>query len=169
VALWDVSISPCVHQNHLIKVRFFQTDVSRYALHWLLSSEGREYIKRVASSTSGLYTLSLSKVKALPIPLSPLKEQRIIVEEVERRLSVVDKLEATVEENLKQADALRQSILKLAFSGELVPQDPDDEPASVLLERIRSEREAAKPKFRKGRKSNARPARGGQTEQGGLF
>jgi type I restriction enzyme S subunit len=64
----------------------------------------------------------------------------------------VDKLEATVEENLKQAADLRRSILKQAFSGELVPQDPDDEPASVLLARIRSEREATKQKAKRPRK-----------------
>jgi len=78
------------------------------------------------------------------VPLPSLEEQRFIVEEVEHRLSVVDKLEETVAANLKKAGGLRQSVLKRAFSGELVPQDPNDEPASVLLERIRAERQAAK-------------------------
>ena len=100
-------------------------------------------------------------------PLPPLEEQRFIVEEVERRLSVVDKLEATVEASLKQADGLRQSILKRAFCGELVPQYPDDEPATVLLERIREERQAAKQKASKGRRTKTGPR--GHAEQGGLF
>ena len=89
-----------------------------------------------------MYTLSVGKVSALPIPLPPLAEQRRIVAEVERRLSIVKQGEAAVEEGLARVEGLRQSILKQAFSGKLVPQDPGDEPASALLERIRAEREA---------------------------
>ena len=76
----------------------------------------------------------------VPIPLSPAAEQLRIVAEVERRLSVIDELEAAVEANLKRAERLRHSILKRAFEGNLVPQEPNDEPATVLLERIRAER-----------------------------
>jgi type I restriction enzyme S subunit len=141
VAIWNGSIEPCVHQNHIIKVRFELPEVNNYILSWLLSLRGREQIVRVASSTSGLYTLNLSKVSMLPIPLSPLAEQRRIVEEVERRLSVVEALEAAVATNLRRAERLRQAVLKRAFEGRLVPQDPGDEPASALLARVKAGRE----------------------------
>ncbi len=76
----------------------------------------------------------------MPVPLPPLAEQEQIVAEVERRLSVADDAAARVAAGLKRAARLRQSILKRAFAGALVPQDPTDEPASALLERIAAER-----------------------------
>jgi type I restriction enzyme S subunit len=81
-----------------------------------------------------------SDVFAQVIPLSPFPEQHKIVEEIERRFSVADNIERTVDHSLKQAERLRQSILKKAFEGRLVPQDPTDEPASVLLGRIKEEK-----------------------------
>ncbi len=87
----------------------------------------------------------------LAIPLCSAFEQQVVLAELEQKLSVLDQLEQTITHSLQQAEALRQSILKKAFSGQLVPQDPNDEPANVLLERIRAER-AAQPKVR-GRKA----------------
>jgi type I restriction enzyme S subunit len=116
VAMWDGSIPDCVHQNHLIKVRFGNRVTPQWAMTWLLSPGGRHEIERVSSSTSGLHTLSTGKVARLPLPVPPLAEQRRIVAEVDRRLSIVRGVEAEVKANLKRADALRQAVLARAFS-----------------------------------------------------
>jgi len=112
--------------------------------------------------TKGIaYTgINIETLKQLPIPVPPKKEQDRIAAEVERRLSVIDELEMQVDANLKRAERLRQAILKRAFQGKLVPQNPDDEPASILLERMRAARkqraeENAKTKGRTGRSACA--------------
>ena len=89
----------------------------------------------------GNQDLGLTRMINIIIASPPLAEQHRIVAEVERRLSVVAALEAEVEVAVAHAARLRQAILKRAFEGRLVPQDPNDEPASVLLERIQAERE----------------------------
>ena len=75
------------------------------------------------------------------VPLCSLSEQEVVVERLSLILSTIDAMEATIDNQLLKADALRQSVLKRAFAGQLVAQDPRDEPASVLLDRIRAERE----------------------------
>ncbi|MCC6630385.1 MAG: restriction endonuclease subunit S [Chloroflexi bacterium] len=114
-ALWDGSIENCVHQNHLIKVRFGDRLTPQWALTWLLSPCGRHEIEQVSSSTSGLHTLSTGKVGRLPISVPPVSEQQRIVAEVDRRLSIVREVEAEVDANLKRAQALRQAVLAKAF------------------------------------------------------
>lgn len=95
--------------------------------------------------------INLETLENLIIPLCSCEEQKALLQTLDEKLSIIDQLEQTIAHSLQQADTLRQSILKKAFSGQLVPQDPNDEPASVLLERIRAER-AAQPKAR-GRKA----------------
>ncbi|HEY6419168.1 MAG TPA: restriction endonuclease subunit S [Candidatus Binataceae bacterium] len=97
------------------------------------------------------------KIRTLVFPLPPLPEQCRIVSEIERLLSVTDETDLSVKNAAQRCDRLRQSILKWAFEGKLVDQNPNDEPASVLVERIRAERVAAAPS-RKFRKSNTREA-----------
>jgi type I restriction enzyme, S subunit len=102
-------------------------------------------------NTKGIaYTgINIETLKIAPIPLPPLAEQEQIVSIVEERLSIVSTLESTIQQALKRAERMRQSILHKAFSGQLVEQDPNDEPASVLLERIRREREQGNNGYKK--------------------
>lgn len=142
-AMWHGEIEPCVHQNHLIRVRPTEVlDPYFLEMQWN-SPSASQRVQAVASSTSGLHTLSTGKLKGLPVVLPPIEEQARIVTEVERQMSFVEACERAVDAGLERSAALRRSVLKAAFEGRLVPQDPADEPASVLLERIRAERAAA--------------------------
>jgi type I restriction enzyme, S subunit len=112
---------------------------------------------RSSASATTLPILNKSKFERLPIPLPPLAEQNEIVREIDRRLLAADRLLAKLEPQVVRARATRQSLLREAFAGRLVPQDPKDEPASVLLRRIRAAREAEsqKPKARPMAKSKS--------------
>ena len=155
-AVWNGEIKDCCFQNTLIRVRAYQQIVS-YLFHHLLSDARSGALGRAARGV-GIHHLGAERSSSWAVALPPVAEQQRIVAEVERRLSVVHQAEATVEASLARAERLRQSILKQAFSGKLVPQDPDDEPASALLERIKAEREAAQASTLSGRGPKPRRA-----------
>ncbi len=148
VAMWQGELPACGHQNHLIRVRLVTKSVPRFLLLFLLSPLGRELIVKEASSTSGLYTLSLSKVENLIVPVADPSEELAVVDRLDEKLSRIDKLIEEVEAQLAGSAALRQSILKKAFSGELVEQDPDDEPTAALLTRIKAEKSGQQSRTR---------------------
>ena len=135
-ALWNGEVLDCVHQNHIIRSRFLPGVLPKYIDSFVNSPLGQQYMRRVASSTSGLHTLSVGKVRSICFSLPPLEEQVAVFEVLQEKLSQIDVLEVEVERGLARAGRLRQAILKAAFAGRLVPQDPHDEPAFVLLERI---------------------------------
>ncbi len=100
--------------------------------------------------------INLATLVGLALPFPHPLEQRTLVDDIERRFSLADALEQTIERSLRQAERLRQSILKSAFEGKLVPQDPSDEPAGKLLERIRAERERHAAEQKAARKTGGR-------------
>lgn len=120
VAIWNNTINPCYHQNHLIKARCYPFVLPKFALYFLISPMGRERIINVASSTTGLHTLSLTKVANLIIPVCSLAEQTEIVAILESKLTACDQLAAELAKQLKQAELLKQAVLKAAFSGNLL-------------------------------------------------
>ncbi len=113
---------------------------------YLLFATQNPIFKRVADKVAvgtGVKHLRVGDVERLVFPLCSMSEQNEIANQLDALLSEADQLDQTIITSLQQAEALRQSILKKAFSGQLVPQDPNDEPASELLARIRAERVAS--------------------------
>lgn len=160
VAIWEEADFDCVHQNHLIRWRSEEM-MPKWALYWLMSPVGRQLLEQRAKSTTGLHTLSVSKVSRISIPVPSISEQDEIICRVQDLFTLADQLEARLSTARKVVDRLTPALLAKAFRGELVPQDPSDEPASVLLERLRAARQAeagaAKPSRRGRRKAAVRP------------
>ena len=121
-------------------IRLSEEHSNQFFFFYFLQQKFRQEAKRAMTSGVGLLRVPTDYMRRVPIPLPPLSEQQAIVSEVESRLSIADKVEKTITAELKRAEQLRQSILKKAFSGKLVPQDPNDEPASALLEQIKAEK-----------------------------
>ena len=109
----------------------------RYGAYYLNSLARRDI--RAGQVGIALTHFNTKSVAALSVALPPLAEQERIVAEVERRLSMIDETEVVIGANMKRSARLRQTILKCAFEGKLVPQDPKDEPASALLQRVRAQ------------------------------
>lgn len=139
--LGKVSIVPDTYAEWNINqaiVVFRSTSVitSGYLQVALMCDATQTRLQRTAKATAGQFNLAVTTCRKLPLPLPPLNQQARIMAEVERRLSLAQKLELVVSANLARAERLRQSILSRAFIGRLMPQDPNDEPVSVSLARL---------------------------------
>ncbi len=133
-----------------------------FACEILGSQRVRAYL---SSSSIGTTMQNLNKriLHDLPIQLCSPKEQSMVIQILEEQFSSLENLDQTITTALQQAETLRQSILKKAFSGQLVPQDPNDEPASVLLARIKAERAAvgARSKHARNKRQETTSTTGG--------
>lgn len=134
--------------SYVIKVRCKNTLNSNFICYYINSTAGRAWAKTQISQQVGQANINGTKLKNLSFLYPTLSEQQQIVAEIEKRFAVADEMEKAVNDSLLQAEKLKQSILKQAFAGKLVPQNPNDEPAAVLLERIK----AAKENSTKGKK-----------------
>ncbi|WP_281412223.1 restriction endonuclease subunit S [Miltoncostaea marina] len=154
-AVWNGELPGCIHQNHVFRARLAEGFEPKFvSLHG--NTFGRRWFEKNGRQTTNLASISLGVLRRFPVPAPPLDEQRRIVDEVEARLSVIDDMLAAIDGATGRSAALRRAILECAFRGELVSQDPSDEPASVLLERIRAERAAAPPRRRRAARAPAR-------------
>jgi type I restriction enzyme, S subunit len=119
-AVWRKQIELCVHQNHIFRARVKESAILPEWLMYFTNSEvGQDYFKEAAKQTTNLASVNLTQLRNCPVYLPPLEEQRRIVAEVERRLSVARQVESSVEEALVRASRLRQAMLRSAFEGRL--------------------------------------------------
>jgi len=124
---------------------------SKYIFYYVISDD---FVNRVSPLQTGTSYPAVRDDDILKqgIPLVTIDEQEQIVQEIESQFSVCDKLEETIKQSLEKIKYLRQSVLKKAFEGKLVPQDPNDEPAEKLLERIKQEKEKFESNNKKRKK-----------------
>ena len=133
-AVWDGSIRDCVHQNHLIRVRP-GPDITYEWLNLVWNSPAcAEQVRRVAQTTSGLYTLSTKKVASVQLPVPPLDVQQTLTENYKARSTQVRHLDQTIAAAQRRAPALRSSILKAAFEGRLTSDARDAQSLDDLQE-----------------------------------
>lgn len=131
-------------QRHIGLVRPMKTINQKWLYYLLQSPQVFSQAKKTATGTAQK-TVALQSLRNFAIPFCQPKEQSKIVLEVESRLSICDKIEETIGISLQQSEILRYSILKKAFEGKLKTQNPKDEPAQILLERIRAEKKKNTP------------------------
>lgn len=134
---WNINQAIAIFRSKLIS--------SKLLAKYLAFEPTVELMMSKAKATAGQFNLTLEICRKTVIPLCGLYEQREIEALIDLKLSEVVQLEQTIATTLKQSETLRQSILKKAFSGTLVAQDANDEPASVLLARIKSEKAELSP------------------------
>jgi type I restriction enzyme S subunit len=149
--VWNEELPLCIHQNHVFRARLRPETIDPKLLSWYANTGGQTYFVNHGKQTTNLASINLTKLGSLPVPVPPLEEQAHIVAEVDRLLSFENAMVGVIDAGLARATRLRQSILKRAFSGKLVPQDLNDEPADILLGRLRLQRIAQAGNGRRSR------------------
>lgn len=134
--VWEGQISRCTFQNHVFRARLYDPLNQPKFVSWWGNSRGLEYFLRAGKQTTNLASINKTMLAALPISLPSVEEQAEIVRRVEALFKLADRIEARYTAASAQAQRLTPLLLAKAFRGELVQQDPQDEPASVLLERL---------------------------------
>ncbi|MFF4814557.1 restriction endonuclease subunit S [Kitasatospora sp. NPDC001309] len=137
--IWEDQISQCIHQNHVFRARVDQEILHPKLLAWHANGFGKRWCERNGKQSVNLASISLSKIRMLPVAIPPKDVQQQLVSRIEERLKMADVVLSSARAGLERVSALRKAVLHTALSGKLVPQDPDDEPASVLLDKARAD------------------------------
>ncbi|MGZ8131753.1 restriction endonuclease subunit S [Bordetella bronchiseptica] len=149
--VWHNEVTECIHQNHVFRMRPCSPDLRPELISHHGNTFGKLWFQTAGKQTTNLASINMSILRSFPVPVAPADEQKEILAQIQVQLDSLERQEEAIALATKQATAQRQNILRTAFAGELVPQDPNDEPASVLLERIRAERaeQAKQPTVRR--------------------
>jgi type I restriction enzyme, S subunit len=136
----DEGFSPVLFNNNLMRIRFIKGVDSRYIGYFFRSKDVRTRLRRMVSGTTSVAAIYAKSLNDLEVQIPPLPEQHRVVTKIESTFKHIDAIEKATEIAESLLTKYRNSLLNKAFRGALVPQDPKDEPASKLLERIRAER-----------------------------
>jgi type I restriction enzyme, S subunit len=140
-AIYQGSHNDFIYPDLMIRLRFYSPVLGMYIWHFLNYSKTRLFFRKNATGIAGsMPKISGEILKSTPVQITGYSEMEILTQELDTKLSIIDRFEDDCNLAIQQAEMLRQSILKKAFSGQLVPQDPTDEPASELLKRIQAEK-----------------------------
>jgi type I restriction enzyme S subunit len=140
IALAPEDLPEAYINQHIALVRPLPSVYANYFAWYLASSEdGYKQFQQLQRGATKV-GLGLDDIRSVWIPIPPLTEQKLIVTAIESIFKTIDHIQQQYEVAKAQLEKLDRAILAQAFRGELVPQDPNDEPASVLLDRIREER-----------------------------
>ena len=142
-----------IHAGYLIRVKCSDRLIPEFLNYCLNSPEGKDYCWRVKTDGVSQSNINAKKLAALPMLLPSLPEQTEIVRRVEALFAFADRIEARLSAAQTTVARLTPATLAKAFRGELVPQDPDDEPAAAVLERLRPEPFTAPVKGRRTRRT----------------
>lgn len=134
-----------IYPDLIMKIQTSKSVSPQYITHAMSMVSSRSFLRERAVGAAGsMPKINQQTVSSLPIPICSELEQQKIITLLEEKLSIIDSTLHEIHFQLERSAVLRQSILKKAFSGQLVPQDPNDEPASELLARIQAEKVAEK-------------------------
>lgn len=150
--VWDEQIAECVHQNHVFRIRLNADSLPPEYVSHFANERGQQYFFDEGTQTTNLASISMRKVADLPVPVPPLDEAVEIVRRIEAAFAWLSRVGADQASASKLLPKLYTAILAKAFRGELVAQDPNEEPASALLERVKAKR-SEQPQRSRGRAS----------------
>lgn len=148
--IWENEIPHCIHQNHVFRARVSGDVLHPKLLAWHANNFGKLWCERNGKQSVNLASISLSKIRLLPVVVPPREIQDGLVDHIENRLTMTDSVLAGANSGLRQESVLRRAIMSRAFAGDLVEQYAFEEPASALLASIVKDQENPKAPRRGG-------------------